>query len=234
MQLADYVVLTQETIRAVSRKHSLKALFLPKIHPMQAGNGLHLHLSFNDLKSEENAFSSCRGLSDRGQSFLEGILDHLSGLLGLTMPTHNSFLRMAPGCWTGSKAEWAVEDKEASLRVCTSLVSQAWERVEYKLNDGTANLYLSLAGILTCGLDGIKKAKELRSSKSDNKARHIEGGELPESIEDSLDRLEVDELLMSLMGPTLGKSYLALRRAEAKRASSMSLADEVEEALARA
>ena len=256
VQLADLVVLTQETIRAVSHQHALKALFLPKIHPAEAGNGLHLHLSFHNAAGRggkevqptsgrggsTSAFSSTDvGFrSDRGRSFLEGILDHLGGLLGVTMPTANSFRRMGPGCWTGSTAEWGAEDKEAALRVCSSFTRKDlehdddWQHVEYKLNDGSANIYLSLAGILTCGLEGIERRIELRPSRCENQSRGIQGTALPESIEQSLDRLEGDGLLMTLLGPTLSRSYLALRRAEAKRASTMSLADEVAEALARA
>mgnify|MGYP005842272157 CR=1 FL=1 len=229
MVLVDYVLLTQETIKAVSRAHSLKAVFLPKMDAMQAGNGLHVHISFNDMNTGGNAFASIGSLSSRGQSFLEGILQHLPGLLALTMPTTNSFRRMGPGRWTGSAADWALEDKEASLRVCSSLYTEEWQHVEYKLNDSTSNQYLALAAILFCGLDGIKRSATLRPSKTEEDA-----GKLPGSLTESLTCLEQDALLMDLMGPTLSKSYLALRRAEAKRSEKMTLEQELEEALKRA
>lgn len=224
--LVDFVVLTQETIRAVSRAHGLKALFLPKIHPESAGNGLHLHLSFNDVTSGENALSSIGSLSSRGQSFVEGILQHLFGLLGLTMPTANSYRRMGPGCWTGSQVAWASEDKEVPLRVCSSLYSQEWQHVEYKLCDSYGNLYLSLAAILLSGLDGIGKGLTLRPSNENGEADM-----LPNSLEKALGCLERDDLLLQFMGSTLSKAYLALRRAEAKRSSAMSLEEEVQNAL---
>ena len=43
--LSDRVLLIRETICGLARKHGLKALFVPKIDRMKAGNGCHLHLS---------------------------------------------------------------------------------------------------------------------------------------------------------------------------------------------
>ena len=226
--------MTQETIRVVAKTHGFKALFLPKIHPKQAGNGLHLHLSFNDVTTGKNVLSSTDRLSDRGQSFVEGILQHLGGLLALTMPTTNSFRRMGPGCWTGNEAVWDLEDKESAIRVCQSLRSHQWEHVEYKLNDSGSNLYLGLAGILTCGLDGIHRSANLRAAKSAVSGRNDRGAALPGSVAESVTCLEQDDLLVQLMGPVLSKSYMALRRAEATRSSKMDLDAEVEEALERA
>lgn len=226
--IADSVVLLQETIRAVSRKYGLKALFLPKIKPTAAGNGLHLHLSFNDLVSGHNAISSVGSLSSRGQAFLEGILVHLPGLLGLTMPINNSYRRVGEGCWTGSRVTWALEDKEAPLRVCSSLYNEEWQHVEFKLCDCYSNIYLSLATILMSGLDGISKELSLRPQRHDK-----EGDIVPDSLEKSLDCLQQDEMLMQLLGP-ISKSYLCLRRSEAIRAANMTLEDEVQIALDKA
>ena len=233
VMLVDQVVLCRETVIAVSRAHCLKAVFLPKPIQQQAGNGLHLHLSFNDTETGKNGFAANGGLSDKGQSFVEGILEHLGALLALTLPTTNSFKRMGPGFWTGSESTWEVEDKESALRVCSNLHSQECEHVEYKLNDCSGNLYLGLAGVLACGLDGIRRRVVLRPSKQSSNG-HPESSKLPGSLEESLDCLDQDKLLMQLMGPTLSQSYLALRRAESKRSSAMSLEDEVLEALNKA
>lgn len=105
LQLADDVVLSRETITACAKKHSMKALFLPKTSMMTAGNGLHLHFSYRDVGSHsDNSFSDPKqptGISEQGQTFVEGILDHLPSLLSFSLPTVNSFRRVGPGCWTG-------------------------------------------------------------------------------------------------------------------------------------
>lgn len=230
--MADNVVLTKETIRAVARKHGCKALFLPKVDMTKAGNGMHVHMSIRDATTGNPIFCEGASLSPNGSSFVEGILIHLPAILGLTMPTVNSFRRVGPGCWTGSQVGWALEDKEAGIRVCSNLVTKEWDHVECKLSDASGNFYLGLGALLMSGMDGIANKYTLRPSLSD-----VGGTEtlnpLPKSLEEALSALEQDIQVMDLLGPRLSKAYLAVRRNEAERSTKMTLEDEVKEALAR-
>ena len=275
--MSDRVLLTRETICGLAWKHGLKALFVPKIDPMKAGNGCHLHLSIYDKQSGQNLFEQktpamvsetttttttttdeTSGISDIGKSFMEGILTHLPALLGLSLPTTNSFRRVGPGCWTGSSVDWSFDDKESPIRVVASPVSFAasgtnsnssssnsssttsmsWNHFEYKLCDNTANLYLALAGILASGLSGVENKSTLRphryNDKNDkNKNNHNDStsATFPTTVEQSLDALEKDELMKTIIPERLLKAYLSVRRAEAERGSKMTLEDEVQEAL---
>jgi glutamine synthetase len=232
VQLADAVLLTRETIRSVARAHSLKALFIPKYDKTKAGNGLHVHLSIRDQTTGQPTFSNgTSGLSIQGSAFVEGILRHLPALMGVTMPTTNSFRRIGVGCWTGSAVGWALEDKEAGIRVCSCLTTQQWTNVEFKLCDNSCNLYMGLAGILACGLNGIAGKLTLRPPLS---AASALAEPPPASLPEALKCLEKDELLNSTLGPSLMKGHLALRRNEAERAANMTLEDEIEEWLSRA
>lgn len=279
VRLCDDVFLARETIRAVAHKHNLKAIFLPKIDPMRAGNGCHLHLSVYDVtdhhhKNKKNSFASVAatttaaevpvsggaseevvapGISPLGQSFLEGILTHLPALMGLTAPTTNSHRRIGPGCWTGSvTAHWAYDDKEAPLRVAGVVFPDKYRaataaatavatpttignhHLEYKLCDNTANLYLALAGILACGVHGIRQQATLRPHKYDvitPTTSTSTSSLLPQSVEESFDLLEKDRVLVEVIPKALLQGYLAIRRAEAKHTSPMELKQEVEEAL---
>ena len=126
---------------------------------------------------------------------------------------------------------WAVEDKEAPFRVCSSLVDGAHTNVECKLSDATANLYLSLAGLLACGLDGVVRNLELRPPLG----KEISSPQLlPASVEESLNCLEKDKFLEQIIGPQLLRAYLALRRVEAELANGKSLELELQTALQRA
>lgn len=256
--MADNVLLARETIRNVARAHGMKALFLPKYDMAKAGNGMHIHLSFHSASSNHSNTNAtqCTDFAVPGQpgtltptakSFLEGILQHLPALMGLSVPTVNSFHRIGRGCWTGSVVGWAVEDKESALRVCSNLQTQAWDHLEYKLCDHSGNLYLTLAGVLAAGLEGIAKSLELRPCIDDStespainetacssKDSVMVNAPLPGTIQEALDALEKDALLKSVMGEKLSRGYLGLRRIEAERAASLSLEDEIKEALARA
>jgi glutamine synthetase len=217
VQLADDVVFARETISACAKQYGMKALFLPKTSTTQAGNGLHLHFSFRDVadNSNDNAFtdpSQPSGVSLRGQSFIEGVLNHFPSLLSFTLPTVNSFRRMGPGCWTGHEVGWSVEDKEVPIRVCVDLNSRMATNVEFKLSDATANIYLELAMILTAGVEGIKNEAKLRPmmGESNNEIRHS----LPTTLLESLDSLKQDKLLTSVMGSALSTAYIAVRKAQ--------------------
>jgi glutamine synthetase len=238
VQAADDVILARETVRAVANGKGLKALFLPKVAPAAAGNGFHVHLSMQDVGTGRNVFTdlnSGNGISARGQSFMEGMLRHMPAITAFTLPTVNSYRRVGPGCWTGSTPSWAYDDKESGLRVVSSSSSSStggapiiMERVEFKLCDSTANLYLALAALLSAGLEGMKQQWGLRP------ANDTTGRVIPTSLAESLNNLESSEFFQRAIPKRLLKGYLALRRAEAERASSMSLEDEVKEALQKA
>jgi len=165
LQIADNIFYAKETVSAVAKQHGMKALFLPKTSMMTAGNGLHFHYGFREIGSSSNSFgdeSTQTGISRRGESFMEGILQSLPALLSFTLPTNNSFRRVGPGCWTGSTVSWSTEDKESPLRVCLDLNSGEVSNVEMKLSDATANPYLALAAVLAAGSEGMKKDLTLR------------------------------------------------------------------------
>lgn len=232
--LVDNLVLAKETISAVARAHGCKALFLPKYDMTKAGNGMHVHMSFKDATTGEALFSNGNSLSTKGGAFVEGILRHLPAILGLTLPTVNSFRRVGPGCWTGSQVGWALEDKECGIRVCSNLATKEWDHVECKLVDASCNLYLGLAALLYSGLDGLQQELELRPQLSATTSETEALVPLPASLEEALNALEGDKRINdNLLGARLSQGYLALRRNEAERSSKMTVEEELKEAIAR-
>lgn len=233
VQLCDTILLTKETIRAVAHQFGMKALILPKFDMAKAGNGMHVHMSLRDATTGQPLFGQGKGaLSEQGAAFVEGILQHLPAITGLTLPTVNSYRRIGKGCWTGSVVGWAAEDKETSIRVCSNLQTKEWDHVECKLVDNTANPYLAVGALLQSGLSGIVAKASLRPSVHDQS--HAESSSpLPDTLGEALDALEADTFLMeTFLGEKLGQAYLAVRRHELERSSKMSLEEEVQVALA--
>jgi len=227
IEMADNIVFTKETIRAVAQKHGMIAHFIPKFDMAAAGNGMHIHMSTRDASTDCPNFCHGASLSSTGGAFVEGILRHLPALMGITLPTTNSYRRVGRGCWTGSVVGWGVEDKESGVRVCSNLATKDWDNVELKLMDHTPNIYLAIASTLYAGLQGIKEGLELRNPlTSENEHSAMP---LPSTLCEALDALEENPSLMSMLGPKLGKSYLALRRHEAERSSTMSFDEEVKD-----
>lgn len=215
LKLCDNVVLAKETIKACAKKHKMRALFSPKVYGDEAGNGMHMHLSLRDKMSSYPFTNIFPGqgpfsISAIGQSFIEGILTHLIGLLGLTLPTPQSFVRVGVGCWTGHSIGWGVEDKESPLRVCLDSGSQMATNVEYKLIDSSCNLYLALSAVLWAGLNGITKTMKLRPMINVETDSHP----LPSTLDECLDHLEKSDLFERLFGEKLLQCYVAVKRAE--------------------
>ena len=244
--LADNVVLARETIRCMANQHRMKAIFLPKVFETQAGNGCHIHLSLRNVSNEQNVFAPNANISETnarlssfddhvmsilGQQFVEGILLHLPSIMAVTMPTKNSFHRVGPECWTGSQAVWAIDDKEAPVRVIVDhLMNGKNSRLEFKLCDSTSNIYMAVSVILLAGLDGISQNLTLRPARSvaTTSAADLK---LPTTIEESLKHLKSNIALTSSIPSAMLQGYLAIRTAEANELSSLALSDELSSAL---
>jgi glutamine synthetase len=250
--IVDQILLAKETIETLAYQHQLKALFLPKINPNQAGNGIHFHISLYDKTTNRNIFTteqsnsqlnnsdiSLTMITPIGGSFIEGILQQLPTLIAFTIPTPNSFRRIGPGCWTGCSADWDYEDKECPIRLINSFNGMC-ERFEYRLCDMTSNLYLSLSAICIAGIDGIQRQLELRPSKAEGgRCNHDDdtgsGSDvIPKSVPDALTLLENNQLYQRTMSSSLLRAYIALRRNEYMKTYHKSLAEDVAEALSKA
>jgi len=221
LRLVDDIGFARETICECAKAHGMQAVFKPKPKSGEAGNGMHVHLSIYDHRSRhQNIFpgTELEEISSIGGAFMEGILRHLPALTAITMASGESFLRVGPGCWTGFDVRWGTEDKEVPLRVCLDLETTTGRmmatNVEFKLLDHTANIYLALAAILRAGIDGICGDMKLRQA-SDSSNDEAQGSvPLPTSLDESLDCLQVDDVLMDLLGDGLSTSYIAVKRAE--------------------
>jgi glutamine synthetase len=233
LKMADHIVIARETIAELAKRKNMCALFLPKIFPNQAGNGMHLHLSMYDRITGKDIFSGSTpaSISPTGSSFIEGILQHMPALLALTNPTRNSFRRIGKGCWTGSTCSWDIENKEVPMRVCLDLETGMATNVEYKLSDSTANVYLQIAGLIATGLDGIQRHAELRPPSSSWIAAGHAPEEIPSDLLHSIKLLMHDDCLSNMMGEPLLRSYVAMKQDEMNQNSD--LTQEVLNALRR-
>jgi glutamine synthetase len=221
---ADTQVLTRETIRGVAAARGLVASLAPKPWPDAAGNGCHIHFSLWDRDSGRNRFyAGGQPLSDEGRAFTAGLLAHLPGLCGLTVPSFNSYRRISPQTWSGAYTCWGFDNREAPLRVPSVFrgMEEASTNVELKAADASCNPYLALGGMIAAGLDGLERGLELPEpvdvdpgTLSDEERGRRGIVRLPRTQAEALDALEADEALGRALGEALLRSYLAVRRSE--------------------
>jgi glutamine synthetase len=224
LQAADRQIAVRETVRAIALKQGLVASFAPKPFANQAGSGCHVHLSL--WNHDRNAMydpAGQLGLSRVGRAFVAGVLTHLPGLLAVTCPSVNSYLRLAPNMWSSAYTCWGPDNREAAVRVPSTFRGrvEASTNVEIKAVDGSANPYLALGALVAAGLDGIERSLDpgepLATNPHDltDEERAARGiRRYPRNLGEALAELERDEVLLEALGTARAHEFIAVRRAE--------------------
>jgi glutamine synthetase len=223
LQAADHHILYRETVRGIALKHGLYASFAPKPWGDQAGNGCHLHFSGWNRDQSVNRFYDASGeynLSTLGRQFMAGILEHLPALLALTCASVNSYRRLQPQMWASAYRAWGPDNREGALRVASPFKGHEAEsvNVELKSSDSSANPYVSLAGVIAAGLDGIERKLALPPAVTvdphtldDGARKKIGADRLPASLNEAVQNLKRDDTLLKAMGERLATSYIAVK-----------------------
>lgn len=241
LRAADWQIAYRETVRAIARRHNLKASFLPKIFPESAGSGCHIHLSLwwrgqNLLPDEQGV---C-GLSDVARAFIAGIIEHLPALMAVTTPCVNSYRRIRPHFWSGAFRCWGLDNREAAVRVPSATAFGIPTHFELKTVDASANPYLALGAVIAAGLDGVRQNLELGQPiavdpghlpPDDRKLQKIDP--LPTNLGEAIAHLKQDNVLLDALNPQLSTAFLAVRQAEWEAMKDWDLEEEVKVLLER-
>ena len=228
LRAADNHILYRDTVRNVAWKHGFYASFAPKPFPDQAGNGCHIHFSAWDAGGESNLFYDPYApglLSQRANSFVGGLLDHLPGLVALTCPSVNSYRRLGPGSWSSAFACYGADNREAAVRIPSPFWGNEMTslNLELKPSDSSCNPYIALGGLIAAGLDGIEKGlspqkgQQIDVDPSTLSPEELESRgirRLPSNLGEAIEALENDPVLMEALSPVLAHSYLAVRRGD--------------------
>lgn len=232
---ADRQILVRETVRGVALDHGLRACFLPKPFENAAGSGCHLNLSlWQHGRNVTGNAESKHGLSGDAQAFLAGILDHLPALMAVTTPSTNSYRRIRPHFWSGAFRVWGIDNREAAIRVPRAPDGSEPRYMELKVADASANPYLALGATIAAGLDGVRRKLVPTApldvdpgslSEADRDANSVDP--LPRNLGEAIARFRKDAVLNDALGPTLARSFVAVRGAEWAAMKEMSFEEEV-------
>ncbi len=217
---ADRFVLARQAIKALARDDGLVATFMPKPYADLPGNGLHIHISLGGAGGQEVTADPAdeAGLSEVGRAALAGLLTHGSAQAAIGAPTANSYKRLLPGSWAPAHVCWAPGNRAALVRIPGRGMAR---RLEYRAGDASASPYLHLAGLLAGIVDGITRRLEPPppvagdvGHMTDDAAAAMGAARLPMSLGEALDALEDDEVLRTMLGPTIDEHYRAVKRYE--------------------
>ena len=219
MEAADQLVLSKAIGQLLATKRKRHLSFSPIVDQAKVGSGLHIHFSLRKLNGQPCNLDSTGKVSELSGAFLNGLLDHLGGLLAFTSPSVISPMRYRSPRWTAYYNNFAVADRKAAIRLTQIGEGDQATHFEMRTADASANAYLMLAGMIYAGILGLEKnVKEVLivPTSSAQRNQHPNIHRLPETLEDCLHQLEKDTDFMRKFDQEFLRNYLAVKHYEVR------------------
>lgn len=208
---ADQAMLLRRVIKALARKHGLRATFMAKPFGQLAGNGMHVHCSVLDARGN-NAFDDGTG---KGNALLrEAVAGCLAGMADsmlLFAPNLNSYRRFQRGTHAPLAPCWGYENRTVSLRIPADAPHAT--RIEHRVAGADANPYLAIAAILAGILHGIENKLQAPPPLAGNAYEMLEPS-LPRYWPDALVRFASSGFIAHNFGRAFQNVYTVLKQQE--------------------
>ncbi len=175
---ADQLVIAKWILRSLAYKYGVAISFAPKITVGKAGSGLHIHTKLT--RDGQNMMVEHGKLSSTARKAIAGYLDLAPSLtaFGNTIPT--SYFRLVPHQEAPTNICWGDRNRSVLVRVplgwsgANTMIYHAnpqeteaitdfssKQTVEFRCPDGSADIYLLLAGLTVAARHGIEMKKAL-------------------------------------------------------------------------
>ena len=180
---ADQLVIAKWMMRELAYEHGVTVTFAPKITVGKAGSGMHVHTRVS--LDGKNMYVNENGLTDIAMKTMAGILSLASSLtaFGNTNPT--SYFRLVPHQEAPTNICWGDRNRSAMVRVplgwnkaSGNMMAHAnplekndpvdfshKQTIELRTPDGSANIYLLLAGMAVAARHGFEMENAVQYAK---------------------------------------------------------------------
>jgi glutamine synthetase len=181
-EAVEQLIIAKWILRMLGLKYGVTISFAPKITVGKAGSGLHIHLLVE--KDGINYMADEKGLTKIARKIIAGILSRAKSLtaFGNTIPT--SYLRLVPHQEAPTMICWGDTNRSVLMRVPLGWISKTQmikdanpqergdvpyipgkQTVEFRVPDGSADLYHLLAGMILAAKEGLKSGGALKRAK---------------------------------------------------------------------
>jgi glutamine synthetase len=214
---ADQLMIAKWIMRTLAYQYDISITFAPKITTGKAGSGMHVHTRMT--KDGKNMYMANGELTETAHKTIAGMLALAPSLtaFGNTNPT--SYLRLVPHQEAPTNICWGDRNRSVLIRVPLgwtntgeSMISKvnplepnetkdysAKQTIEIRNPDGSADVYLLLAGLAVAARHGFEMENAVQYAKeryenvnihqSENKAIQEKLDHLPASCAESAERL---------------------------------------------
>lgn len=173
-EAAEQLIMGKWVLRSLAYKYNVNLSFAPKITVGKAGSGLHIHMKL--MKDGVSAMEQDGRISDAARKAIAGILELSPSLtaFGNTVPT--SYLRLVPHQEAPTNICWGDRNRSVLVRVPLgwsgaadkmikitnkkatkeSINAAEKQTFEFRCPDGSADIYLLLAGLTVAVRKGLQ------------------------------------------------------------------------------
>jgi glutamine synthetase len=194
---ADQAILLKRAVKAVARRHAMRACFMAKPFGDTAGSGMHVHVSLIDAQGRPH-FADAEGKpSPSLRHAIGGLIATLGDAMLLAAPHGNSYRRFRLNSHAPMTAAWGWGDRTAAIRAIEGDARSI--RIEHRVAGADANPYLVTAGILAGIVEGLERRID-PGNPQDTGAGKPQGEMLPLDWRSAITRFEASEFVARHFG----------------------------------
>ncbi len=216
-QAVEQVIIAKWILRMLGSRYGVEISFAPKITVGKAGSGMHFHMLVE--KDGRNLVVEDGRLSPLARKMIAGILDAADALTAFGNGIPTSYLRLVPHQEAPTTICWGDRNRSVVVRVPLGWIGadgmtldanpcedrcreerSSKQTFEYRVADGSADPYLTVAGLIVAALHGITMPGALEAAerlyvsgnifRPEFKERLAEFNRLPASCVESAEALE--------------------------------------------
>jgi len=170
---AEQLLIAKWILRSLAYKYGVTITFAPKITNGKAGSGMHIHTRL--MKNGKSAMMQDGKLSDTARKAIAGYLDLSQSLTAFGNMIPTSYFRLVPHQEAPTNICWGDRNRSVLVRVPLgwgskqAMISDAnpnekemekgfssRQTVEFRCPDGSADVYLLLAGLTVAARHGLE------------------------------------------------------------------------------
>ncbi len=175
---ADQLVIAKWILRSIAYKYGVTVTFSPKITVGKAGSGMHIHTRL--IKDGKNQMIEDGKLSNIARKAIAGYLDLAPSLTAFGNANPTSYFRLVPHQEAPTNICWGDRNRSVLVRVPLGWAGKndmifnanpnekpvyedhsQLQTVEFRCPDGSADVYLLLAGLTVAARHGIEMQNAL-------------------------------------------------------------------------